>query len=271
MNAVDRDLPFSVRWESNLARRPLFFLETALFGAASLTASLWDKQGRLQHRIARSWARLSLWTAGASVTVTGHENIRPLAIYAANHVSFMDPPVAFGYLPFQFRIFAKENLWRWPFIGWHLRRSGQIPVSEGGSIAGVLRALRVLRSGMPLVIFPEGGRSRNGELQPFMNGPAILAIRAGVPLIPVGLAGTHELLPMGSSHFRPAHVRMSIGEPIDSTGFTIHQAAELTGRLRDAVSRLCGSGEAAPAMVSQPSTRLGQNQRRCTPEPRRSS
>lgn len=239
MTARDANLPSSVRWESSLLRRPLFFLVTALFGMASLTASLWDHRGRLQHRLARRWARISLTIAGAPVTVTGEENLRPLAIFASNHASFMDPPVIFGYLPFQFRILAKESLWKWPFIGWHLRRSGQIPVDEGGSIAGVHQALRTLRSGMPLFIFPEGGRTKDGNLGPFMNGPAILAIRARVPLIPIGLAGTHDLLPMGGSYFQPGPIRLTIGEPIETGGFTIRQAGELTERLREAVRDLC--------------------------------
>lgn len=239
----DRNLPRTVRWESNLLRRPLFILVTAFFGTVSLLTSLWDRDGRLQHRIAQRWARVSLRIAGAPVMVTGRENLRPLAVYAANHASYMDPPVVFGYLPFQFRILAKESLWKWPFIGWHLRRSGQIPVDETNATAGVHQALRALRAGMPLFIFPEGGRSHDGVLQPFMNGPAILAIRARVPLIPIGLMGTRELLPLGGSHFEPGPIRMSIGRPIDTSEFTIRQADELTGQLYDAVSRLCMSGE----------------------------
>jgi 1-acyl-sn-glycerol-3-phosphate acyltransferase len=234
-------LSFSARWRSNIFRAPWFFLATALFGSASLLASLFDREGKLQHRIAHQWARVSLQIAGAPIEVIGKEHLRPLAVYAANHASYMDTPAIFASLPFQFRILAKESLWRWPFIGWHLNRSGQIPVSvetSNGSVAGLNRALRALRSGMPLFIFPEGSRTPNGRLQSFMNGPAFLAIRAQVPLIPIALVGTHELLPMHTSHFRPGPVRVVVGEPIDTTGFKIRQADDLTARLRGEILRL---------------------------------
>lgn len=231
------------RLQSNAGRAPCFFLATAFFGLLSLGASCWEKDGKLQHRIARQWARVSLPIAGARVEVIGREHLRPWAIYVSNHASYMDTPVIFANLPFQFRILAKQSLWKWPFIGWHLNRSGHIPVSvdnegSGRSVSGLSRALRVLREGMPLFIFPEGGRTEDGELQPFMNGPAFLAIRAQAPLIPMALIGTRELLPMHSGHFRPGAVRLVIGEPIETTGYTVRQTELLTARLQSEISRL---------------------------------
>lgn len=235
-------LPLPVRLRSNILRAPWFFLSTGFFGSLSLLASCLEKDGRWQHRIARLWARVSLVIAGAPLTVTGAENLPPVAIYAANHASFMDIPVIFSGLPFSFRILAKQSLWKWPFIGWHLNRSGQIPVEEegsGGSISGLNQALRALRSGQPLFIFPEGGRTGDGRLQPFMNGPAFLSIRAHVPLVPMALIGTRELLPMHGGHFRPRPVKLVIGEAIDPSRFTIRQTSALTAKLYDEISRLC--------------------------------
>ena len=126
-------LPLTTRLTSNLARGPLFFFFTGAFGCMSLAASCLEKDGRLQHTIARQWARTSLRIAGAPVTVIGRENLLPVAVYTSNHTSFMDTPLVFSSLPFQFRILAKQSLWKWPFIGWHLHRSGQIPVDEEGS------------------------------------------------------------------------------------------------------------------------------------------
>ncbi len=235
-------LPLAARLRSNLLRAPWFFLSTGFFGSLSLLVSCFETNGRLQHRIARWWARVSLFLAGAPVEVIGRENLRPLAIYAANHTSFMDTPVVFASLPFQFRILAKQSLWKWPFIGWHLNRSGQIPVNEEGT-SGFNRALRALRSGMPLFIFPEGGRTPDGQLQPFLKGPAFLAIRAQVPLVPMALIGTYELLPIHSAHFRPRPVRLVIGEPIDTADYSLRQADRLTARLREEIGRLYqGSG-----------------------------
>jgi 1-acyl-sn-glycerol-3-phosphate acyltransferase len=110
-------LPLASRLRSNLVRGPLFFFCTGFFGCISLAASCVEEDGRIQHIIARRWARTSLRIAGAPVTVIGRENFQPLAIYTSNHTSFMDTPVVFGSLPFQFRILAKQSLWKWPFIG----------------------------------------------------------------------------------------------------------------------------------------------------------
>jgi 1-acyl-sn-glycerol-3-phosphate acyltransferase len=173
-------------------------------------------------------------------------------VYTSNHTSLMDTPLVFSSLPFQFRILAKQSLWKWPFIGWHLNRSGQIPVDEesgSGSVAGLNRAIRVLKSGMPLFIFPEGGRTKDGQVQPFMRGPAYISIRARVPLVPMALIGTFELLPIHTHHFRPRPVKLVIGEPIDPAGYTIRQADELTARLRDEILHLYQS-HAAPGDLS---------------------
>ena len=238
MTTVKRQgLPLPVRLKSNLLRAPWFFLSTGFFGSLSLLASCFEKDGRLQHRIARRWARISLFLAGAPVEVIGGEQLGPLGIYASNHTSFMDTPVLFSSLPFQFRILAKRSLWKWPFIGWHLNRSGQIPVDEEGT-SGFNRALRALRSGMPLFIFPEGGRTEDGQLQPFLKGPAFLAIRAHVPLIPMALIGTYELLPIHSGHFRPRPVRLVVGKAIDTTAYGLRQADLLTARLHEEIARL---------------------------------
>ena len=239
--AAQPALSLAGRLSSNLARGPLFFLFTGIFGCMSLTASCMEKDGRWQHNIARRWARTSLWIAGAPVTVIGRENLLPLAVYTSNHTSFMDTPVVFSSLPFQFRILAKQSLWKWPFIGWHLRRSGQIPVDEesgSGSIAGLNRAIRALKSGMPLFIFPEGGRTVDGKVQPFMKGPAYISIRARVPLVPMALIGAYELLPIHTHHFRPRPVKLVIGKPIDPSGYTIRQTDELTHRLRTEILQL---------------------------------
>ena len=249
-------LSLTNRLTSNLIRSPLFFFFTGFFGCMSLAASCLETDGRMQHNIARQWARKSLWAAGAPVTVIGRENLLPLAVYTSNHTSFMDTPLVFSSLPFQFRILAKQSLWSWPFIGWHLNRSGQIPVDEeSGTVAGLNRAIRALKDGMPLFIFPEGGRTKDGQVQPFMKGPAYLSIRARVPLVPMALVGTYELLPIHTHHFRPRPIKLVIGKPIDPSGYTIRQVDELTARLRDEILQLyasyAGAGDLAPNLAMQ--------------------
>src|ERR1700760_3962726 len=243
-------LSLTTRLTSNLVRGPLFFVFTGVFGCMSLAASCLEKDGRMQHNIARQWARTSLRIAGAPVPVIGRENILPIAVYTSNHTSFMDTPLVFSSLPFQFRILAKQSLWKWPFIGWHLQRSGQIPVDEeSNSVAGLNQAIRVLKSGMPLFIFPEGGRTKDGQVQPFMRGPAYISIRARVPLVPIALIGTFELLPIHTHHFRPRPVKLVIGKPIDPAGYSIRQTDEFTARVREEILELY-QRHAAPGDLS---------------------
>jgi 1-acyl-sn-glycerol-3-phosphate acyltransferase len=236
-------LPRLYRWRTNLLQAPLFFLWTSACGTLSLLVSLIEKSGRIQHHIARLWARGGIFLSGSRLTIHGAENLRqhPVAVYAANHTSYMDTPVIFAALPFQFRILAKKELWPIPFIGWHLNRSGQIPidtVNTHATLSSLGAGVRALRAGMPLFVFPEGGRTPTGELQPFLAGAAYLALRAQVPLVPIALSGVYDLLPIHTRHFYPCRLTLTVGEPISTEGMTIRQADELTARLRTAIDAM---------------------------------
>jgi 1-acyl-sn-glycerol-3-phosphate acyltransferase len=227
----------------NFVQAPLFFILTAFFGTLSLTASLFEKDGRVQHKIARIWAATSMKIALSPVTVVGEENLRrcPVAVYASNHLSYMDTPVLFSAVPFQFRILARQSLWKIPFIGWHLNRSGQIPVdteNPRASISSLSAGVKALKAGMPLIVFPEGGRTKDGHLSTFMSGPAYMAIRAQVPLVPMAIVGTYELLPMHTRHFFPQKVKLVVGEPIETSNYTTRQVEELTKRLKLEIGHL---------------------------------
>jgi 1-acyl-sn-glycerol-3-phosphate acyltransferase len=178
-----------------------------VFGSLALAASLFDKHGRLQHRIARVWARASVFLSGSGLQVIGLENIpAETAVFASNHTSYMDTPVVFASLPFQFRILAKKELWGLPFIGWYLDRSGQIPIDTENprtTLSSFAAGVRTLRDGLSVFVFPEGGRTPDGNLKTFLNGAAFLAIRAKVPLVPIALIGVRELLPIPHTPFLP--------------------------------------------------------------------
>jgi len=236
-------LPRLYRWRTNLLQVPLFFLWTCACGTLSLLVSFLEKRGRIQHHIARLWARGGILLSGSRLTVRGAENLHKhaVAVYAANHTSYMDTPVIFATLPFQFRILAKKELWPIPFIGWHLNRSGQIPidtVNTHATLSSLGAGVRALRAGMPLFVFPEGGRTPTGALQPFLSGAAYLAIRAKVPLVPIALSGVYDLLPIHTRHFYPCQLTLTVGEPISTEGTTIRQADELTARLRATIDQL---------------------------------
>ncbi len=231
-----------LRWINYVLLIPLMGLVTAAFGCVSLLTSLWDSSGRQQHAIAQAWARVLLRLSLSPVRVIGLENLpeQRTAVYAANHLSYMDTPVLYAELPFQFRILAKRGLWKVPFIGWHLHRSGQVPVdqtSARSSIMSLNGGVAALRAGVPLLIFPEGGRSSTGETQPFLSGAAFMAIRAQVPLVPVTVVGTFELLPIHTYHLRPRPLLVVVGEPLVTAGLTTREADALTQKAYDAITR----------------------------------
>jgi 1-acyl-sn-glycerol-3-phosphate acyltransferase len=243
-------LPRLYRWRTNLVHVPLMTLATIVCGSLSLVVSLADKHGRAQHRIARFWARILVFFTGSSLQVRGDEILHrhPVAVYASNHTSYMDTPVVFAALPFQFRILAKKGLWPIAFIGWYLDRSGQIPIdtrNPRATLSSLGLGVKALRSGMPLFVFPEGGRTPNGELQSFLSGAAYLAIRAQVPLVPIALSGVYDLLPIHTRHLYPGELTLTAGEPIDTAGMTVRQTDELTEKLRAAIQELSSQPESA--------------------------
>ena len=222
---------------------PLIWLYTVALGTVSLITSLWDRDGQQQHRIARLWSWLILKTIGAPLSVTGLDkvDISKPHLYAVNHLSAMDIPVLYVALPFQFHILAKKSLFHYPFLGWHLRRSGQIPVDAESALASMRslnRAAESLRSGTPLVIFPEGGRSRDGHVQPFMPGGFYVAIKAGIDIIPMALVGSFELLPMNTYHIQPRPLQLLVGEPISTRGYTSRQVDQLSAIVKKAIEDL---------------------------------
>jgi 1-acyl-sn-glycerol-3-phosphate acyltransferase len=215
---------------------PLVGLTVAFFGMVALVCGVWDKNGRQQHAVARAWGHVMLWVALSPVTVEHAERLLmdETAVYAANHLSYYDTPLVYAKLPFQFRIIAKAPLWKIPFVGWYLQRSGQVPIDQTSVRSGVVslgRGAKTLESGMPIMIFPEGGRAFNGELQPMLAGAAWMAIKAQVPLVPLTLVGTYELLPIHVYALRPRPLKMIVGEPIPTVGLTTRDAEALTERL----------------------------------------
>jgi len=239
-------LPRLYCWRTNLIHIPVMAVITIVTGSLALLVSFFDKSGRMQQRMARVWARGLVWGAGCSLTVRGVENLGkyPVAVYASNHTSYMDTPVIFASLPFQFRILAKKELWPIAFIGWYLDRSGQIPidtVNPRATLSSLGLGVKALRSGMPLFVFPEGARTPTGGLQNFLSGAAYLAIRAQVPVVPIALSGVYDLLPIHTRHLYPGELTLTAGEPIETTGMTLRQMDELTLKIRSAIGELGGN------------------------------
>ena len=231
--------PFALRWLTYLLLIPLVGLATAFFGCISLVCGLWDKSGRQQHAIARLWARtlllISLSPVKSSAQRSSTSTKPPSTPPTTSATS--TPPSSSPSLPFQFRILAKQSLWKIPFIGWYLNRSGQVPVDlkRQRSVASLNRGVATLKSGLPLVLFPEGGRAADGR--PHL--PLRLRLHGhqspGPPRPPHPhrhlRAAPHPRLP-----FNPRPLKIVVGDPIPTTGLTTRDADALTQHLYDSIT-----------------------------------
>lgn len=224
-----------------LITAPLIILATAAFGVVSRIIAVFDTAGRKQIAVARAWARFLLWGSGVKVKVEGLEKIAPDGsyVFASNHLSYMDTPVLLANIP-QFRFLAKIGLFKIPLLGTHLATAGHIAVPRGDARAAVktmTTASQLIRErGISVLIFPEGGRSETGDLASFQEGAAYIAIRAGVPLVPIALQGTREVLPFGSGHVRSGWVTLRIGDPIPTDQVTLRDRGRITAQLRERVA-----------------------------------
>jgi len=224
---------------------PLIILTTIVFGMASFVVSLFDSTGRLPNRLARPWARWLLRIGRVRLTVEGLEKIDPSKsyVFVANHRSYMDIPAILATIPVEFRFYAKKGLFLVPFLGTHLKRAGHLPVVRGdarASVKSMTQGARLIQERkISMLLFPEGGRSRGGMRQ-FKEGAAYIAIKAGVPVVPVGLIGTRDVLPMGSNYVRGGPVVLKIGDPIPTAELKLQDRGQLTETLSHLVADLAG-------------------------------
>src|SRR5882724_8548630 len=229
---------------SLLITDPIIILATIIMGTVSLLTSLFDSQGRLQHQISRVWSRMLLAVSGVKMRITGLDKLDPSGsyVFVANHRSLMDTPVVLAHIPLQFRFLAKKGLFLIPILGTHLRRAGHLPVVKDdprASLKSMSDAAKIIRErGISVLLFPEGGRSRDDKLQEFKEGAAYIAIKAGVPAVPIVMTGTREVLPMGSMQIMSGIVELRIGDPIPTANLSLKDRTSLTQTLREKVVEL---------------------------------
>ncbi len=224
-------------------RAPLIIVATMLMGSCSLAVMPFDKGGRMQLWCARVWARMLCRLMGIRVTVEGLEklDLSRNYIFVSNHLSYADTPVLLSKISSNFRFMARAGLFRIPFLGHHLRTAGHIPV-ETENPRDAVRSMNdagktVREMGISLLIFPEGGRS-NGVFGQFKGGAAFVAIKAGVPVVPLGLIGTRQIMPRDSKVIHSGNVRIRIGDPIPVEGLTLKDRESFTAQLRSSVAQL---------------------------------
>jgi 1-acyl-sn-glycerol-3-phosphate acyltransferase len=230
----------------------LWYTHTVVMATLSLILWPFDRSGAMQHWCARWWCRLVAFSIFARIRVHGIDNIRgdQAYVYMANHSSLIDTPALFAYLPYQFKIMAKKELFYVPFMGWHLWTSGNFPVdrSDGRKTARSLRkVIEGVRGGKSLAVFPEGTRTPDGRLQEFKPGAFKIALRAGVPIVPVTIRGTFKLLPKTTLAPRPGRVDVMIGKPIETRDYNEKQLPELIARVRAAIQANLETPQFEPA------------------------
>ncbi|MGC4080981.1 MAG: lysophospholipid acyltransferase family protein [Vicinamibacterales bacterium] len=230
-------------WRTVFFLIPAISVYTIVLGAVSIVSSLFDRRGHVAHRCARAWSWLILRTTGVRVRVEGLDRVTPgtTYVFVSNHQSIYDIPVIFASLPFQLRIIAKASLARFPVLGWHLRRGGHLFVDrDNPDRSGILARWRALvKDGLSLIIFAEGTRSVDGVVGRFKAGSFLLALEAGLPIVPIAVIGTRHVMQKGRLRTEPGDVELIVHDPIVPPSLaspTVRDAKRLADRVRAIVA-----------------------------------
>jgi 1-acyl-sn-glycerol-3-phosphate acyltransferase len=227
-------------WRTVFFLIPAISVYTIVLGTLSLGSSLFEKRGYFAHWCARTWSRLILRTTGVRVEIEGLERLVPgrTYLFVANHQSIYDIPILFWSLPYQLRIIAKESLGRFPFLGWHLQRTGHMLVDRRrpDRTAIFSWASRLTSAGLSLIVFPEGTRSRGGRVGRFKRGSFHLALEAGMPVVPMSVIGSRHVMLKGRLATYPGHVRLVVHEPIDTSTLTGADPRAFGERVRQVIA-----------------------------------
>ena len=240
-------------WRTVFFLIPAISVYTIVLGAVSLLSSLFDSRGRVAHRCARAWSRLILRTTGVGVSVEGLGRITPgtTYVFVSNHQSIYDIPVIFASLPAELRIIAKASLARFPVLGWHLKRGGHLFVDRRHpDRLGILKRWRALVSdGLSLIIFAEGTRSEDGQVARFKGGSFLLAIQAGLPVVPIAVIGTRRVMPKGRLRTEPAKVALVVHDPMPAPTVpnpTVRDAKRFADAVHAVVARTVSARQVPP-------------------------
>ena len=208
-------------WRTVLFLIPAISVYTIVLGTLSIASSVSNGRGHFAHRCARAWSWLILRTTGVHVTVEGVEHLTPARTYVfvSNHQSIYDIPILFWSLPYQLRIIAKASLGNFPFLGWHLRRTGHMLINRRRPERSALLewASRLTANGLSLIVFPEGTRSGDGQVARLKGGSFYLALETGLPVVPVSIVGSRHVMLKGRLATYPGRVRVIVHSPIETT------------------------------------------------------
>jgi 1-acyl-sn-glycerol-3-phosphate acyltransferase len=217
-------------------------IATLVLGVLTLITYPFDRKGRAGHHCARLWGRIALIANRVRVKVEGLENIHGKGpfIFMSNHQGSYDIFVLLGHLPFQFKWLVKKELFSIPFFGWAMAAAGYISIDRKGTretVEAMNQAARRIREGMSVVIFPEGSRSPDGSIQPFKKGGFTLAIKSRVPIIPMAISGSREIMPKDRLTASSGEIRIRIGSPIETEPYSLKDRNALMERVGETISR----------------------------------
>jgi 1-acyl-sn-glycerol-3-phosphate acyltransferase len=213
---------------------------TAFMSFCSVVFSVFPSADNKIHKVANLWAKILLLICNIKVKVIGEENLlrgKP-QILMANHQSDFDILISLAYIPVQFRWIAKKELFAIPVFGAAMRNAGYIAIDRSNrekAIQSVEEAALSIRRGKSIMTFPEGARSRDGEIKAFKQGTFHLAIKSGVPIVPVSIIGSGRLMPKRSLRIKPGQIKMVIGKPIEVINFDIEKRHELIEKVRNEI------------------------------------
>jgi 1-acyl-sn-glycerol-3-phosphate acyltransferase len=220
---------------------------TLVIGVLAIVVSFFSKTGNHVHKVAQWWGSSILWVSGITVRVRGMEHIDPnrSAIYMSNHQSNYDIPVFFGALPIQFRWLAKAELFKIPIFGQGMRGAGYISIDRSDTKSALIslkKAAQSIRNGTSVLIFPEGTRSGDATLLPFKAGGFVLALESGVPIVPMAVQGTFDIMAKGTKLIRRGQVTLTVRPAIDPTAYTRKNKEQLMDRVRVSIQEAMTSG-----------------------------
>jgi len=217
-------------------------IATLALGVLAFITYPFDRKGRVGHYYARLWGKTALLANRAKVNIKGMEHLNGKGpyIFMSNHQSYYDVFALLGHLPYQFKWLVKKELFSIPYLGWTMTAVGYISIDRGGTrdtVEAMNEAAQKIRDGMSVTIFPEGSRSPDGSIQPFKKGGFTLAIKSKVPIVPIAIDGSRNIMPKDKFTVASGEIRMLMDRPIETESYSLKDRDILMKKVRDTICK----------------------------------
>jgi len=216
-------------------------IATLVLGVFAFISYPFDRKGRAGHSYARLWGKIALLANRVKVRAEGMEHLNGKGpyIFMSNHQGYYDIFTLLSHLPYQFKWLAKKELFSVPILGWTMAAVGYISIDRGGTrdtVEAMNEAAQKIRDGMSVVIFPEGSRSPDGSIQPFKKGGFTLAIKSKVPIVPIAISGSRDIMPKDRLTATAGEIRVFVGHPIKTQHYSLRERESLMKKVRGAIT-----------------------------------